>query len=469
MTFIQVEFLVFFAVVYASYWLVGDRRIQNAILAVSSAVFYGWVHPWFLILLYGSALLDYGMGLLMHDRPEQKKVWLTISMAGNLGMLGYFKYCDFFIENVIAAFGALGIETNLHTLGIFLPVGISFYTFQTMSYTLDIYRGQLEPRRNFLDYIVFVSFFPQLVAGPVERARDLLPQMEVDRVFSLTAVRSGVALAAWGAFKKVCVADTIAPYVDKVFVLNEPTFALIALASVGFSIQILADFSGYTDIARGISRMMGFELVENFKHPYLAVDPSDFWRRWHVSFSTWIRDYVYIAVGGSKGPFWFTVRSTFIAMLVSGLWHGASWNFVLWGAFHATLITGYRIVEPRLPAAVRGRWFSQPAAIAIMYVWTCVGWLIFRETRIDRLLYYATLPPLGGTHEQWVATVMFASAIAVVATPLLLALAGERWIKPRLEGSPWFLPVQTSLWATYAVAILSLMRTNNNDFIYFQF
>lgn len=469
MTFIQVEFLVFFVIVFGAYWAIGDRRLQNGILAVSSAVFYGWVHPWFLILLYGSALLDYFMGRLMRERPEHTRRWLTISMAGNLGMLGYFKYCDFFIENVAAALNSLGIETGLHTLGIFLPVGISFYTFQTMSYTLDIYRKQLEPRTNFLDYIVFVSFFPQLVAGPVERARDLLPQMEVDRVFSWSAMRSGTALAMWGAFKKVCIADTIAPYVDKVLVLHEPTFALIALASVGFSIQILADFSGYTDIARGVARMLGFELVENFKHPYLAVDPSDFWRRWHVSFSTWIRDYVYIAVGGSKGPFWFTVRSTFIAMLISGLWHGASWNFVLWGAFHASLITGYRLVTPLLPDSVRGQWFSTPAAIVIMYFWTCVGWLIFRETRLDRLVYYSTLSPFGGTHEQWVATVMFGSAIVVTATPLLLALAAERWVKPRLEASPWFLPVQTSLWAVYAVAILSFLRTTDNDFIYFQF
>jgi D-alanyl-lipoteichoic acid acyltransferase DltB (MBOAT superfamily) len=427
------------------------------------------VHPWFLGLLFTSALVDYGAAIQIEDEPAKKRMWLTLSLTAQLGLLGYFKYFDFFIENVAAALSALGVGHSLHTLGIFLPVGISFYTFQTMSYTIDVYRGELKARRNLVDYIVFVTFFPQLVAGPVERAHNLLVQVEQERTFRLSDQRSGFALAMWGAFKKVCVADIISPYVDRVFVLTEPSFSLIALATVGFSIQILADFSGYTDIARGVSRMLGFELMKNFDHPYISKDPSEFWRRWHISFSSWIRDYVYIAVGGSRGDFWFQTRNTWIAMLTSGFWHGASWNYVLWGAWHAALLTGYRVVKPRIPESVKSLPGAGAASVVLMYGFVCYGWLLFRETHLSRIVQYHTLAPWQATPDQWVASLMLAVTIAMVATPLVLALAIERWVLPRWERSPWLLPIQTGLWATYAVLILSFVRPTQTDFIYFQF
>ena len=224
-------------------------------------------------------MLPYFVGLGMDKYPLRRKALLIVSLCVNLGMLGTFKYFDFFIENIIAVFEVVGMQTSMHTLGIFLPVGISFYTFQTMSYTIEVYKGRLKPRKQFTDYIVFVSFFPQLVAGPVERATNLLPQVEKDRVWNTDRFLSGLSLALWGGAKKVMVADTIAPYVDKIFLLDNPSGPMIWAATIGFSIQILADFSGYTDIARGTARMLGFELMENFKHPYLAVNPSDFWRR----------------------------------------------------------------------------------------------------------------------------------------------------------------------------------------------
>jgi alginate O-acetyltransferase complex protein AlgI len=469
MTFIQLEFLWLFLLVYALYWGGRNRVWQNLLLAVTSAIFYGWVHPWFLLLLYGSAVLDYTMGRGMAAYPEHRKKFLLISMAGNLGMLGYFKYCDFFIENVIAALSTIGLETSLHTLGIFLPVGISFYTFQTMSYTIDIYRGDLEPRKNFLDYLVFVSFFPQLVAGPVERAKRLLPQVEQERKFDLAMLRSGFGLAMWGAFKKVCIADQVSPYVDKIFIHSDPSGPMIWAATLGFSVQILADFSGYTDIARGTSRMLGFELMENFKSPYLARNPSDFWRRWHVSFSTWIRDYIYFTLGGSRGGFWDTVRATFGAMVLSGLWHGAAWTFVIWGAYHAAILTGYRLVTQRIPKAWRDATWGDWAAIAIMFFFTNVGWLIFRETHIDRLLHFFSLSPFGGTAEQWVAAgVMFGVAVTC-ALPLVLAAIIERHVLPRIRDRAWYLPVQTTSWSLMAVAVLLFVRSTAQDFIYFQF
>jgi len=469
MTFIQSEFVWFFLIVFTLYWTIRHRVFQNLLLAVGSALFYGWVHPWFLILLYGSAVLDFSMGHMMRRYPGRKGWFLLLSMLGNLGMLGYFKYCDFFIENVIAAMGSLGVETSLHTLGIFLPVGISFYTFQTMSYTIDIYRGEMEPRKNFLDYVVFVSFFPQLVAGPVERASRLLPQMEVARQFDWGRLRSGFALAMWGAFKKVVIADTVAPYVDKIFITTEPSSAMIWAATLGFAIQILADFSGYTDIARGLARMLGFELMENFKHPYLAASPSEFWRRWHVSFSTWIRDYIYIPVGGSRGGFWRMTRSTFTAMVISGLWHGASWTFVIWGAYHAALLTGYRLVTRRIPKATRKdpRW--RVLTVPLMFFFTCAGWLIFRETHIDRLLMFLSLSPLGGTEAQWIAAASMLGVCLVCAAPLVVAVTLEKLVVPHIEEKPWYLPVQTTMWAVYAVAMFIFVRVTQNDFIYFQF
>ena len=469
MTFIQTEFLWFIAIVLALYWGFPNRRFQNALLAITSAIFYGWVHPWFLLLLYGSAVLDYLVGQGMQRHPERKGWFLLLSMAGNLGMLSYFKYFDFFIDNVITVLNSLGVETSIHTMGIFLPVGISFYTFQTMSYTIDIYRGELAPRKNFLDYVVFVSFFPQLVAGPVERASNLLPQMEKPRVFSWANMQSGMAMAMWGAFKKIVVADTVAPYVDKIMIVKEPSGAMIWAAAIGFSIQILADFSGYTDIARGTARMLGFELMQNFRNPYMAANPSEFWRRWHISFSTWIRDYIYIPVGGSKGTFAHMTRSTFIAMVLSGLWHGASWTFVLWGAYHAALLTCYRLVTKRIPRSLRKSVPGHVAAIGIMYFFTVVGWLIFRETHIGRLAHFFTLNPFVGSTDQWIAAVTLLGVCAFVATPLIIGLAVERLVLPRLRNSPWFLPFQTTTWGLLALAMFLFVRVSANDFIYFQF
>ncbi len=469
MNFIQTEFVCLLVVVFAAYWLLQERRAQNLLLVVASAVFYGWVHPWFLLLLYSSALLDWGMGLCIERWPRHRKLWLVLSLAGNLGKLAWFKYFDFFVESVVLALGSLGVETSLHTLGIFLPVGISFFTFQSMSYTIDVYRGELAARRSFLDYAVFLSFFPQLVAGPVERASRLLPQVERARTLRWEAVQSGLGLVLWGAFLKVAVADQIAPYVDKIFVHATPSGPMIWAATVGFTVQILADFSAYSKIARGSARMLGFELILNFDHPYLARSPSDFWRRWHVSFSSWIRDYLYIPLGGSKGGRWSTFRATAGALLLSGLWHGAAWTFLLWGAYHTLLITGYRLVGRRIPEGVRRSAAGRLAAVPLMFGFTVVGWLIFRETHIARLAHYLTLNPVGGTPEQWATALVMLGATTACAAPMVLALMAERWLLPPLERTPWALPIRTTAWAAGLVLLLAFLRDNAGDFIYFQF
>ncbi len=469
MNFVQVEFLYFFSIVLTVYWLLSKRQWQNLFLVICSAIFYGWVHPWFLFLLYGSAILDYKVGLLINERPEQKKMYLSLSLCGNLGMLGYFKYTNFFIDNFIVVFESLGIQSNLSSLNIILPVGISFFTFQTMSYTLDIYFGTLKPRKHFIDYLVFISFFPQLVAGPVERAATLLPQMERERVFSWDMIISGFNLALWGAFKKVCIADTIAMYVNRVFQLEDPSGAMIWAATLGFTIQILTDFSGYTDIARGTARMMGFELMENFKNPYMARNPSHFWRRWHISFSTWIRDYLYIPLGGSRGTFAQMTKATFGAMLLSGLWHGASWTFVLWGAYHAALLTMYRLVAPKIPKEFRYSKIGTTGAIGLMFIFTTIGWLIFRETDMAQLSKFFLLNPFAGTDNEFLAAYILFAMCILCSIPLISGLIFTAHIFPRVKDKVWFPLLRTTYWGVLAICIFIMGRSTSNDFIYFQF
>ena len=292
MNFVQAEFPVFMLVIFVAYWALGRRSWQNILLVVASAVFYGWVHPWFLILLFGSATLDFSLSQAIERWPVRKKVFLGVSLMANLGLLAYFKYFGFFVDSVVTAFQSVGLNFHMGTLEVLLPVGISFYTFQTMGYTIDVYRGELKARTNFVDYALYVSFFAQLVAGPIERAGRLLPQIEAHRTLSWALIRSGLALAMWGGFKKVVIADTLAPYVDKVYVLEHPAGPLLWAATAAFMIQIYADFSGYTDIARGVARLLGFELMENFNAPFLARTTVEFWQRWHMSLSFWLRDYL---------------------------------------------------------------------------------------------------------------------------------------------------------------------------------
>jgi alginate O-acetyltransferase complex protein AlgI len=469
MSFVQSEFIAFMVVVFTLYWVFPHRRWQNLLLLVSSAIFYGWVHPWFLILLFSASTMDYLVGRGIERYPGRKKLLLVVSIVGNLGMLGYFKYFNFFVSNLASALGSLGIHTSMHTLGIFLPVGISFYTFQTMSYVIDVYRGQTRARKDFLDYQTFVCFFPQLVAGPIERAGHLLAQVEKDRAFSWNNVASGLTLAMWGAFKKICIADTISPYVDKVFILSSPSGPIIWAAALGFTIQILADFSGYTDIARGVARMLGFQVCLNFDHPYLARNPAQFWRRWHISFSSWIRDYLYIPLGGSRGGRFTTLKATYGALLLSGFWHGAAWNYVLWGFYHATLSLLYREIGPLFPEKLRKAAPIRALQVVLFFSLTVVGWLLFREKNISRLLHDFTLNPFVADPDQWVATTVLLAMCALCATPLVLGLVVERVVIPKLRALPWALPAQTTFWAIEAVAIFLFSRMSVNDFIYFQF
>lgn len=469
MNFVQFEFITFFSTVFLLYWWLPSRRMQNALLAVASAVFYGWVHPWFLYLLYSSAVVDFLCGLGMRKYADWKKTFLVVSILFNTGMLGVFKYLDWGIENFVVLFDALGLQTSAHTLGIFLPVGISFYTFQTMSYTIDIYRGQLEPRKNFLDYVVFVSFFPQLVAGPVERAKNLLPQMEKERVFDLERIASGLGLALFGLFKKVAIADVVAPYVDKVFTLTDPSWALLWVGTIGFSLQLLADFSGYTDLARGTARMLGFELMENFDHPYLADSPSDFFRRWHISLSTWIRDYMFFPLGGSRGTWVRTTFNLLLIMTACGFWHGAAWNFVMWGFYFGILSWLHRDLKGYIPQTLREMPGYQTLAVCVMYLFTLSHEMVFRSPGFNAVVRNATLNPFDGSAEQWAAAGTLLAFFLGCAAPLWFAMASERWVRPMLRHSSWRLPVRAIFWTIHVLAAMSFVRMTAEDFIYFAF
>ena len=339
MLFNSLDFFIFLPTVFILYWFVFNKKTvhQNLLLLFASYVFYGWWSWKFLILLAASTLLDYFYGFSVTSVNRRKaKIFLWLSIINNLGILAVFKYYNFFAKELQSGFELLGIHVNPVLLQVALPVGISFYTFHGMSYVFDIYNGVRKPVSNFIDYSVFVCFFPLLVAGPIERANHLLPQVQARRSFRYKQAIEGCRLILWGMFKKIVFADSLAFVVDNIFTnyTNYSAFSLI-LAAIGFGFQIYGDFSGYTDIALGTAKLFGFELLSNFKFPYFSRDLAEFWRRWHISLSSWFRDYVYIPLGGSKQGKLTAVRNTFIIFLLSGFWHGASWNFIVWGGIHA--------------------------------------------------------------------------------------------------------------------------------------
>ncbi|MBI9015975.1 MAG: MBOAT family protein [Phycisphaerae bacterium] len=399
----------------------------------------------------------------MEKYPAKKKVMLVISLLCNLGMLGFFKYFNFFIDNFNELADKCYWHCNINTLKILLPVGISFYTFQTLSYTIDIYRGKLQARKNFIDFALFVSFFPQLVAGPIERAVNLLPQMEEKRKFNYDFFASAFPLIIRGYLKKMVIADNVAIYADKVFMLNQPTFMLLAAGTLAFAFQIYTDFSAYTDIARGTSRLLGFELMENFKSPYLAISPSDFWRRWHISFSSWIRDYLYIPLGGSKNKTRFQFAAILVvSMGLSGLWHGASWNFVLWGIFHAIILFVYHQL------GFAGKWkpatkLSAVVAWFIMISLTMVGWAIFRTPSVSWLFSALTNNiVIGLSGDSLVVSLVIIISVILYALPLLIMLMLDRLLHKQSVVHGVFYGLALAL-------IIMLHNPQGQDFIYFQF
>lgn len=386
MLFNTLQFAIFFLIVYGLY-LILDHKWQNRMLLAASCIFYAAWDWRFLFLIFTSIATDYFCSLKIDEANHEKtrRLFLLLSIFINLSILGFFKYFNFFLDNLRFLLGHFGIIIPLPLLKIILPVGISFYTFQTMSYTFDVYRKELKPTKNILNYALFVSYFPQLVAGPIMRAKDLLLQIFSPRKVTLSKFYEGCYLILWGLFQKIFVADNLAKIVDSVFTASLPYVgSKVLIALYAFAFQIYCDFAGYSNIARGLGKCMGFEIMINFNLPYFSTNPRDFWKRWHISLSTWFRDYVYIPLGGNKKGLFTTYRNLAITMLLAGLWHGASWTFVLWGAYHGTILIIYRLFEPllkRIPTPknifIGKIWFFIRAVFFFHLV--CVGWLLFRS------------------------------------------------------------------------------------------
>ena len=476
MLFNELNFWIFFAVVFAAYTVL-PHRAQNRMLLIASYFFYGAWDWRFLGLILFSTVVDYLVGLRMvaESNQSRRRRLLQVSLVVNLGMLGIFKYFGFFVDSFHALLHSIGYEANPITISIILPVGISFYTFQTLSYTIDIYRRELRPTRDFFDFALFVAFFPQLVAGPIERASNLLPNILTPRMVTWEAIGRGAVLCLVGLIKKVVIADGVAPSVDAVYASSDPSRLDIVFATWLFAIQIYCDFSGYTDIARGVAKMLGFGLMRNFAQPYFAVNPQEFWRRWHISLSTWLRDYLYISLGGNRGGRWRTYRNLMATMTLGGLWHGAAWNFVAWGIYQGVLLSAHRAMAGRrghsgegLRRGVAG-WIWRVAAAVLFFQAVCYGWLLFRAESFGQIVdFTGRLFGVVTTPETLTIPALPFAAMVAIGFVFLWDVVIE------VSGLPRFyalLPITVRA-ATYAGMVYLLAfgaTTTTAAFIYFQF
>jgi alginate O-acetyltransferase complex protein AlgI len=397
MIFNSIPYLLFLPVIFILYWFVFKKlSYQNLLLLVASYFFYGWWDYRFLLLITGSTLVDYAIALTIYRNQNKKwrKVLLFCSIAFNLLLLGYFKYLNFFIESFIELGNSFGLSSNYNTLKIILPIGISFYTFQTLSYTIDVYRKEIKPTSNFIIFATYVSFFPQLVAGPIERAKHLLPQFINSRKFNPKKAITGIQLIIWGLFQKMVIADNCATFVNAIFNSYDRLDSLsLLLGAFYFAFQIYCDFSGYSNIAIGTARLFGFDLMRNFNYPYFSKNISEFWRRWHISLSTWFRDYLYIPLGGSRGSKFQQLRNILIIFLVSGFWHGANWTFLAWGGLHAIFFAPILFKRSRTKSVDKEKehtsnTFGELIRILFTFFITCIAWIFFRSASISDSFNY---------------------------------------------------------------------------------
>ncbi|MCC7494494.1 MAG: MBOAT family protein [Fimbriimonadaceae bacterium] len=461
------QFALFFLLVYTLYLRL-NHRAQNVMLLLVSWYFYACWNWRFLFLLLASTVIDYCIGLAMeHREGHQRRRLVTASIVVNLGILGCFKYFNFFVDSANAVLHGLGFHPHLPVLNVVLPVGISFYTFQAMAYTIDIYRRDAAPCRDFVTFALYVAYFPHLVAGPIQRTHDLLPQLAVPRRVTAAMLRSGALLILIGMVRKVAIADMLAGQVDAVF--SDPggqsSFQLLQ-GLLMFALQVYGDFAGYTDMARGISRMMGIELIENFRQPYLATDITDFWRRWHISLSRWLRDYLYIPLGGNRGPTWFVYRNLMLTMLLGGLWHGASWNFVIWGGIQGIALAVHRAVagdrRKTVPSRSRPRqllcWAGTMAVVGL-------SWVFFRAHTLEGAISYlgGILHWHGGLLQGFRREPLYALVLL-----LLVDLPQHRQSRPEAMHS-WPTWIRGVVYALLVLAIITLRPNVNAPFIYFQF
>jgi len=478
MLFNTLAFALFLPIVFLLYWLWANKQVKrrNLFVILASYVFYGWWDWRFLGLIFLSSLIDYVVAAQLDhtEAPRKRKLLLGLSLVSNLGILGSLKYFNFFLDNAVILLEALGFEPHVSTLKIILPVGISFYTFQTMSYTIDVYRRELKSASHWSDFFAYVSFFPQLVAGPIERATHLLPQFSGTSQFKLEDAKDGMRQILWGLFKKAVIADNCALIVDHIFGQYESIPApYLILGALAFSFQIYGDFSGYSDIAIGTARLFGFTLMRNFAYPYFARDIAEFWRRWHISLTTWFRDYVYIPLGGSRLTRGITLRNTLIVFLVSGFWHGANWTFIVWGLLHALLFmplilrqTNRNHLETIDPTRWLPTW-RQAWGILSTFSLVSLTWVFFRSRDLSSALeyLYGILVWQGGSVEYF-----FPPRVLGVITLLVVVEWLQRDRPHGLELS--HMPQTWLRWLIYlslGVLVMAHGHFGNMNFIYFAF
>lgn len=479
MLFNSIEFVIFLPIVFLLYWFPLKKQVkaQNFLLLIASYIFYGWWDTRFLALIAFSSVLDYFIGIKIHETKQitWRKIFLSISILFNLGLLGFFKYYNFFASSFADAFTLLGQPLDVSRLNIILPIGISFYTFQTLSYSIDIYRKKLQPSRDFISFAAFVSFFPQLVAGPIERATNLLPQFDQQRAFDYDNAVNGLRQILWGLFKKVVIADNCAIYANQIFNnYLDYSGSTLVLGSIFFAFQIYGDFSGYSDIAIGTARLFGFKLMRNFAFPYFSRDIAEFWRRWHISLSTWFRDYVYIPLGGSKGGTSSKIRNTFIIFLISGFWHGANWTFIAWGFLNACYFLPLMLLNKNRTntnIVAEGRWLPNLLEffqILTTFSLTCVAWVFFRADSIPRAMVY-----LKRIFTPELLTIPKVFPIEILY--LILFFVFIEWLGREKEHPLEFSPSTSTTvrlrWTVYLALVLIIVYFGalKQEFIYFQF
>lgn len=483
MLFNSIDFAIFLPITFIIYWLLNSYslRFQNLFILIVSYIFYGWWSPKFLFLIALSTIIDFtiGIGLDYYKKENTRKLLLWASIGLNLGLLGFFKYFNFFIDNIKTAFNLFGNPIEINSLSIILPVGISFYTFQTMSYTIDVYYKRLTPTKDFIAFSAFVSFFPQLVAGPIERASNLLPQFYSPRNFDYHKSVDGLKQILWGLFKKMVIADNCAKFANLIFEnSNEYSGSTLFLGGIFFTFQIYGDFSGYSDIAIGTARLFGFDLMKNFAFPYFSRDIAEFWRRWHISLSTWFRDYLYLPLGGSKGNLNLKIRNTFIIFIVSGFWHGANWTYIFWGLLNALyflplLLTNNNRKNIEIVAADRilPSW-KDFLRISSTFILVVISWIFFRSENltqafqiISEIFSKSLFSPINFAE--------FNKSIYVYL--LIIFFITMEWFGRRSEfaiekmGITWPPILRWTFYYFLIFLIAIYMQTDDIPFIYFQF
>lgn len=481
MLFNSIDFAIFVPIVFIIYWFitVNNLKLQNFLIVVASYLFYGWWDWRFLLLILFSTIVDYTIGQKLRNEENQlkRKVLLWISILINLGFLGFFKYYNFFLDNFITAFSFFGSEIKANSLNIILPVGISFYTFQTLSYTIDVYNRKLEPAKDFIVFSAFVSFFPQLVAGPIERATHLLPQFYKKRTFDYSKAVDGMRQILWGLFKKIVIADNCAKYANLIFNNSEDySGCTLVLGALFFTFQIYGDFSGYSDIAIGTSRLFGFDLMQNFNFPYFSRDIAEFWRRWHISLSTWFRDYLYIPLGGSRGGTWMKVRNTFIIFIVSGFWHGANWTFIVWGGLNAIYFLPLLLTNnnrKNLETIAQGKLFpslQEFLFILLTFGLTVFAWIFFRAENIGHAIQYIK-DIFKNPASFFILSIYwkYKTTILLIIIFVLFEWVGRdgQYAISKL-GLKWKLPLRYAMYYAIIIAII-WFSGKEQQFIYFQF